>query len=223
MANEKIERVTIYILDDHQIVRKGLSQYINESDEFVVCGGAGDASTAIQEINSIKPDLVIADISLEGANGFEFAKALKERHKNIYVLFHSMHNEIPYVERAMRAGADGYVCKNEPIENVLIAAKTILKGERYLSKDLKDKLLNKLIDGTSAESVDPISRLTNREFEVFKRIGKGFSMNEIADELRLSVKTVQTYRERIKEKLNIKKSKDLVHFSFQWITANIKE
>ena len=216
-------KTNVYIVDDHQVVRKGLSQYINESDEFIVVGGAGDADTAMREVNILKPDIIIVDISLGGVSGFELAKALKDRHDNIYILMHSMHQEIAYIERSIKAGADGYIIKNEPIENVLKAMNMVMSGERYFHDNVKEKLLSKLIDDSSDKEKDPVTLLTNREFEVFEKIGEGFSMDEIADELKISIKTVQTYRERIKEKLHIKKSKDLVHFAFQWVSVNLNE
>ncbi len=214
------KKVSIYVVDDHPVVRKGLSQYINEIDEFIVCGSAGDAETALRELNVLKPDVVIIDISLQGTSGFELTRGIKERHKNMHVLIHSMHCETAYVEKAIRAGADGYVVKSEPIENINAAICGIMKGERFLSSDLRNKLLDILIDQSSGKSIDPVTALTVREFEVFRKIGEGFGMEEIAGELRLSVKTVQTYRERIKEKLGMDKSKDLVHFAYQWVSAN---
>lgn len=214
-------RTTVYVVDDHQVVRKGLSQYINESEDLIVCGGAADADTALREINTLNPDVIVVDITLGSTSGLELTKAIKERHANAKVLVHSMHQEIAYVERAIRAGASGYVVKNEPIENVIKAIRTVLDGERYLNEDIKSSLLEKFIDDSSNVTIDPVSALTNREFEVFQRIGKGYSMDEIAEELRLSVKTVQTYRERIKEKLKMNRSKDLVHFAYEWMTANM--
>ena len=217
---KKSDKAKIYIVDDHQVVRDGLSQYINSTENLVICGMAGDADTALREINIAEPRLVIVDLSLKGASGFELIKAIKERYRDVLILIHSMHEEMAYIERAIRSGANGYVRKNEPVENVITAIEKILRGERYLGDDIKDIFLEALIDNYLSNSADPVNRLTDREFDVFKRISTGRNLNDIAAELRISAKTVQTYRERIKEKLNLKSSKDLLHFAYKWATEH---
>lgn len=216
------DRVPVYVVDDHPVVRKGLSEYINESDDFIVCGSAGDAEAALREINELEPEVVIVDIVLQGTGGLDLVRAVKERHRGIRAIVHSMHEGTTYVERAVRAGADGYVVKSEPIEQVLVALRRVLKGQRYLNDSLKDQLLDKFIGDREADMTDPVETLTNREFEVFQRIAEGKSIHEIALSLHLSEKTVQTYRDRIKEKLGLEKSRDLVHFAFQWKESSLR-
>ena len=214
--------VSIYIIDDHQIVRRGLSLLLNSTEGFVVCGGTGDADMALRELNTLNPDVVIVDISLKGISGFEITKAIRERYKNILVLIHSMHNDSSYAERAIRLGARGYVAKSEPVGNVVKAINCILNGEIYINDDLKDELLGKFLKPVG----DPdnfADSLTSRELDVFKGIGRGQSLKEIADSLGLSTKTVQTYRDRIKEKMHLKKSNELIRIAYQWVSSNQKD
>jgi len=214
--------VSIYVIDDHQVVRKGLSLLLNSTDGFVVCGGTGDADMALRELNSLNPDIVIVDISLKGINGFELTKAIRERYKNVQILIHSMHNDSSYAERAIRLGARGYVAKSEPVGNVVKAINCILNGEIYINEDLKDELLGKFLK-PAGDPDNFTDSLTARELDVFKGIGSGLSLKEIADNLGLSTKTIQTYRDRIKEKMNLKKSNDLIRIAYNWVSSNQKD
>lgn len=218
MSGKEKFKKSVFIVDDHPVVRQGLTQFINGEDDLYVCGDAEDANGAIKGINSCKPDIVIADISLKGISGIELTAAIKSRF-NIPVLILSMHDENVYAERAIRAGASGYIMKKESMEKVIFAIHEVLKGKIYLHVDLKERLLSKLLK-TSHEIESPLECLTNREIEVFRLIGLGLSTKLIARELALSVKTIETYRERIKRKLDLKDSAELIQYAVQWGLRN---
>lgn len=205
----------VFIVDDHSVVRQGLSQFINSESDLEVCGEAEDANEAIKGIDRFEPDVLLVDISLKGANGIELTKAIKNRF-NLPVLILSMLDEHIYAERAIKAGAKGYIMKSESIEKVIGALRDILKGKIFLSPALKETLLNKLLLDPSDRGDSPIDSLTNRELEVFRLIGEGLSTRYIAGDLLLSVKTIETYRERIKKKLNLHNSDELVQYAIQW-------
>ncbi len=216
MAKKKV-----LIVDDHPVVRQGLAAFINGEEDFIVCGDAEDADTAIRIINDLKPDIIIADLSLKGTGGIELTAAIKSRF-NIPVLILSMHDENFYAERAIRAGARGYVMKKESMEVVIRALRDILAGRIYVSEDLKERLLGRLLT-TPEIRQSPLESLTNREMDVFQLIGRGLSNRHIAQELSLSVKTVETYRSRIIEKLKLKDSGELVQFAIQWSQSGSPE
>jgi DNA-binding NarL/FixJ family response regulator len=208
----------VFIVDDHPVVRQGLAAFINGEDDFTVCGDAEDADSAIRQINEQRPDIIIADLSLKGTSGIELTTAIKSRF-NIPVLILSMHDENFYAERAIRAGARGFIMKKESMETVVRALRDILNGKIYVSDDIKERLLGKLL--TSSDVMQsPLDGLTNREMDVFQLIGRGMSNRHIAKELSLSVKTVETYRSRIIEKLKMKDSSELVRYAVQWSQDN---
>jgi DNA-binding NarL/FixJ family response regulator len=215
MKDKKQSKKSVFIVDDHPVVRQGLIQFINGEDDLIVCGDAEDANSAIKAINSLKPDIVIADISLKGISGIELTSAIKSRF-NIPVLILSMYDENLYAERAIRAGASGYIMKKESMEKVILAIHEVLNGKIYLNTDLKERLLNKLLKTSLDEIESPLDSLTNREIEVFRLIGLGMSTRHIARELSLSAKTIETYRERIKRKLDLKDSSELIQYAVQW-------
>jgi DNA-binding NarL/FixJ family response regulator len=215
MSGKKKFKKSVFIVDDHPVVRQGLTQFINGEDDLYVCGDAEDANSAIKGINSLKPDIVIADISLKGISGIELTAAIKSRF-NIPVLILSMHDENLYAERAIRVGAAGYIMKKESMEKVIAAIHEVLMGKIYLNIDLKERLLSKLLKTSPDEIESPLDSLTNREIEVFRLIGLGLSTRHIARELALSVKTIETYRERIKRKLDLKDSAELIQYAVQW-------
>jgi len=208
-------RKKVFIVDDHSVVRQGLTQFINNEDDLYVCGEAEDANDAIKGLDRENPDITIVDISLKGANGIELTRAIKNRF-NVPVLILSMFEEGIYAERAIKAGAKGYIMKSDSMENVIFALREILDGKIYLSSVLKDTLLNKLLMDPSERSSSPIDSLTNRELEVFRLIGAGLSTRRIANDLLLSIKTIETYRERIKKKLNLNNSDELMQYAIQW-------
>jgi DNA-binding NarL/FixJ family response regulator len=213
MSEEK--EVRVFIVDDHSVVRQGLKQFINTEADMCVCGEAEDSSEAVRMLEKTNPDIAIVDISLRGANGIDLTKAIKQRF-NVPVLILSMLDEGIYAERAIKAGARGYIMKSESIERVIFAVREIMEGRIYLSPVLKESLLAKLLTDPSGRGESPIDSLTNRELEVFRLIGEGLSTRHIAGDLLLSIKTIETYRERIKKKLNLAGSDELVQYAIQW-------
>lgn len=204
----------VFIVDDHPVVRQGLAAFINGEDDFLVCGDAEDAESAVRLINKLDPEIIIVDLSLRGTGGIELTAVIKGRF-NIPVLLLSMHDENIYAERAIRAGARGYIMKSESMEKVVGALREILAGKIYLSDEMKERLLGKLLTASEARE-SSLDSLTNREMDVFQLIGRGYSNRHIAKELSLSVKTVETYRSRIIEKLKLKNSGELSRFAVEW-------
>jgi DNA-binding NarL/FixJ family response regulator len=206
----------ILIVEDHPIFRWGLSELINQEPDLTVCGEATDAAGVWKAIATLNPDLIIADITLDNTDGIDLTQAVTRRHKTIPVLILSMHDQFLYAERALHAGARGYIMKQEAMESVVTAIRQVLAGKIYLNDQVKDQILVNLADRPAGAGRAPMDRLTNRELEVFRMIGKGFSSREIASRLHLSIKTIGTYRERIKEKLNLKNANELVIHAVHW-------
>lgn len=214
----------IMLVDDHPIVRSGLSEVINRCDDLEVVAEASDAESALMRLELGLPDLVIADISLPAMNGIELTKSIRERFPALPVLIVSMHEEALYAERALRAGARGYVTKLEPPEVLLNAARGVLEGEVFISKRTATRLLKTMIDTRQAqnsymEKTDRIASLTDRELEVFEAIGSGLTARELADRLNRSVKTVETHRTNIISKLGLPGSAALRECATSWIAS----
>jgi DNA-binding NarL/FixJ family response regulator len=207
----------IFIVDDHPIVRKGLTQLINQEPELVVCGEAENAETALELLKKVKPDLAIVDISLRGIDGIELTKLIRARFENIPVLVVSMHDESLFAERALRAGARGYIMKQEAIVKMMEAIHKVLRGELYVSDRVSANIVKRFVDGKAEGVSSPEELLSDREMEVFQLIGQGFGTRQIADQLHVSVKTVETYRANIKEKLNLKNATELMKHAVHWI------
>src|SRR5262245_6657704 len=206
----------IVIVDDHPLFRKGLEQLINSSDDaFHICGEASDAAEGMTVIRSLKPDLAIVDLSLPGANGIELIKNIRAEFPKLPVLILSMHDESLYALRALRAGAQGYVMKQEALENVVTAIREVLAGRPYLSSDMSAKLITNFASGTN--QANPTDKLSDRELEILELIGKGRDVREIAKALHISAKTVETHRAHIKEKLNLKNARQVTRFAVQWL------
>ncbi len=212
-------KARIVIVDDHPIVRQGLSDLINREKDLVVCAQAEDTSQAIKAIKTMDPDMVIVDISLKEGSGLELIKDIKFKFDVLPMLVLSMHPEFLYAERALRAGAKGYIMKQEPNKEVIGAIRKILDGALYLSDKMMQKLVYKLVD-VEAEAGQSLSdRLSDRELEVFSLLGQGNGTRQIADKLHLSVKTIETYRSHIKEKLNFESGSELLHHAFLWVSS----
>jgi len=207
----------ILVVDDHPVVRQGLVQIINREKDLVVCGEAKNADEALQKMPRLNPSIVTVDISLKGSSGLELIKALKSRYPGLPVLVLSIYDESIYAERAIRAGARGYVMKQEAPNTVVRAIRTVLEGKVYLSDRVRETLLNESPFDGLKNIESPEECLTNREFEVFQLIGNGMSNRHISEKLKISVKTVENFRERIKNKLKIESSPDLVRYSVQWV------
>ncbi len=210
--------INIIIVDDHPLVRQGMKKVIEQDGELYVCCEAANAEKALMLINKFNPDLAVIDISLEGnTNGIELVKALKSRFESLPTLVLSMHDEIIYAEKAIKAGARGYVTKKEASSNVVSAIQTILEGEIYLSNKMSGQMVNKLLHPTDENGESNVNSLSDRESEVFELIGNGFGTGEIAKKLNLSVNTIESHRRNIKEKLGIKTGNELVKKAIQWV------
>lgn len=210
----------ILIVDDHPILRKGLSLFINQEPDLIVAGEAEDAHHALEMIDALKPDMVIIDISLPGIDGIELIKTLKMRYHNISALVVSMHDESLFAERAIRAGARGYIMKQEAVEDVLVAIRRVLNGEIFVSNKIATRMLEKFVDADTGKVASFIELLSNRELTVFQMIGQGFGTRQIAEKLHISVKTVESYRAHIKEKLKLNNATDLLKCAIQWVQKN---
>lgn len=204
----------ILIVDDHPIMREGLAQLLNHEKDFSIVGQFEEAGKAFEAIGALKPDVAIVDISLKNSSGIELLKNIKVHYPKLLVLVLSMHDESLYAERMLRAGASGYIMKQEATEKVLVALRKVLNGEIYLSEKMSAKLMHQLIGGKSAGG-SLMERLSDRELEVFGLIGEGKGTREIAQQLNLSVKTIESHRAHIKEKLNLKNATELVHRAIQ--------
>lgn len=215
--SEKTKRIVI--VDDHPLFRKGLEQLINSAgDGFRICGEAGDAAEGMASIRELKPDLVIVDLSLPGANGIELVKNIRAEFAKLPVLILSMHDESLYALRALRAGAQGYVMKQEALENVIGAIREVFAGRPYLSAQMSAKLITSFAVGS--DQTNPTDTLSDRELEILELIGKGRDVHEISDALHISRKTVETHRAHIKEKLNLKNAREVNRFAAQWVEGH---
>ena len=211
----RVKKKTVFIVDDHPLLRQGLALLINREHDLTVCGEAEEAQTAMKGIAAKKPDILIADISLNGPDGLDLLKNLRTLYPNLPVLILSMHDESIYAERALRARANGYIMKQEATEKVLVAVRRLLGGDIYLSDRMANKLLHQYVSGTSADMNSRLSALSDRELEVFRLIGEGRGTRQIAEKLHLSIKTVETYQAHIKEKLALHSGRELVQHAIQ--------
>ena len=213
------KKAKIFIVDDHPIVRQGMVQLIDQELDLSVCGEAEDAPEALEGIARCQPDVVLVDISLKTTSGVDLIKDLKIRNPHLPVLVLSMHDESFYAERVLRAGARGYVTKEEATEKVLIAIRRVLSGEIYLSDRMSAKMLSKLVNGRFDASGLPAERLTDRELQIFELIGQGQGTREIAVKMHLSIKTIESHRANIKRKLNLDNATQLLQQAIQWVQS----
>ncbi|HUN63187.1 MAG TPA: response regulator transcription factor [Candidatus Sulfotelmatobacter sp.] len=215
------KKCRVLLVDDHPIVRQGLALLIDREPDLSVCGEADGAHSAFRAITTLRPDLVVLDISLSGPDGLDVLKEIRMKTASLPVLILSMHDESIYAERAMRAGANGYIMKQEATEKVLVAIRRILQGEMYLSDRLTSTMLQQYVRGTATPKKSPLVNLTDRELEVFRLIGEGHGTRQIAEELHLSVKTIESYQAHIKEKLALRNARELLQHAIEW-TMNLK-
>jgi DNA-binding NarL/FixJ family response regulator len=214
----KTKKSRILLVDDHAVVRFGIAALINRQADMEVCGEEEDASRAMTAITHLKPDLVIADISLKDSSGLELMRNIKAQYAKLPVLVVSVHDETIYAEVAFRAGALGYLNKDEAIDKILTAIRRVLHGEVYVSEELGAKLLHKQVRGRIDDTPgSPIKGLSDRELEVFQLIGQWKGTRQIAEELHLSIKTIEYYREQIKKKLNLKNAAELTQYATSWV------
>lgn len=209
-------RRKILIVDDHPILRRGLAMVIDQEPDLKVVGEAEEVQSAIEMIDTLAPDLVIVDLSLPGVDGIDLIKTMKLKHRELPALVVSMHDESLFAERALRAGARGYIMKQEAVDKVLVAIRKVLNGEIFVSDRITTKMLETLISGDAKGVSTPLDLLSNRELTVFRLIGQGFKTSQIADKLHLSVKTIESYRSHIKEKLRLSTGNDLMKYAIQW-------
>ena len=210
------DKARIVIVDDHPIVRQGLADLINEQKDLEVCAQAADAEEAMQLVKEFEPDLAVVDITLKNTSGLELIKDINAGYPKVLVLTLSMHDELVYSERALRAGAKGYIMKAEATENVLTAIRRVLNGQIYVSDKMTARMINKLVTGHADVGTSVVDLLSDRELEVFGLIGRGYKTHEISQRLHVSVKTVDTYRAHIKEKLNLADAAELLRYAIQW-------
>ena len=218
--NFAAKKKTVFVVDDHPIVRQGLALLINREADLAVCGEAEEMHAALSAIQAAKPDILIVDISLNGPDGLELLKNIRITSPRLPVLVLSMHDESIYAERALRAGANGYIMKQEATEKVLVALRRILSGEIYVSDRIANNMLRHYVRGANVSEHSSVSDLSDRELEVFRLIGEGQGTRQIADALHLSVKTVESYQAHIKEKLSLRSARELVQHAVQW---NVRE
>ncbi|HEU5080037.1 MAG TPA: response regulator transcription factor [Opitutaceae bacterium] len=213
----------ILLVDDHPFMRAGLAQLLNKQTDLVVCGEAGDSSEAMAELGKQNFDIVLTDLTMPGRSGLEFIKDVLALHPKLPILVVSMHDEMLYAERVLRAGGRGYIMKGAGGENLLLAIRQILQGEVYISPKVSAKIVDQFSARKPRGSSSPIEHLSDREFEVFQLVGTGHSTRDIAERLNLSPKTVDVYRGKIKEKLNLKDATELVRYAVRWVeTQNLQ-
>ena len=210
-------RKKILVVDDHPMTRSGVVHLINKQTEWEVCGEAGNPAEALDTISRFHPDLILTDMTMPGRSGVEFIKDVLALHSNLPILVLSMHDEVIYAERAIRAGARGYIMKEAGGEKLLAAIRRVLNGQVYLSEEMSAKILDNLSGHKPRGSHSPIEKLSDREFEVFQLIGQGKSTREIAEQLHISPKTVDVHRGHIKEKLELTEATGLVRHAVRWV------
>jgi DNA-binding NarL/FixJ family response regulator len=213
----KVRKKRVYLVDDHPIVRQGLIKLIEQEEGLEVCGEAGNVSDALTAIRELDPDVILVDISLEDSNGLELIKMIDDLGLKIPMLVLSMHDESLYAEHALRAGASGYVMKQAASNTLIQAIEKVMDGEIYVSKNMSSQMLKMAFRSGSEEARTGVELLSLREIEVFELIGRGNSTREIAEQLNLSVKTIETYRAHIKDKLQLRSGTELMQRAIHWV------
>jgi len=218
MGNAKrTTKKKVLIVDDQPVMRWGIAQLIEQVSDLAVCGEAEDAQGALKAIEKLKPEIAIVDISLKDGSGIELIKDMANRWPRLAVLVLSIHDELFYAERVLRAGARAYVTKREPAEKILEAIRRIIEGNIYVSESLASRMLRTFVAGKPEANGFFVDRLSDRQFQIFELIGQGLQTREIAKRLHLSIKTIDSHRENIKEKLNLDSAQDLLKFAIQWV------
>jgi DNA-binding NarL/FixJ family response regulator len=209
----------VFIVDDHPLVRESLASLIEQQPDMTVCGEAASAAAAFAGIEATRPDVAVVDLTLGGRTGLDLIKDLRHSRPEVAVLVLSMHDEELYAERALRAGARGYIMKREATRKVIEAIRRVHSGKVHLSDHLAETLAEKLVAGTPAAPESPVTRLSDRELEIFRLVGVGRATREIAETLHLSTKTVQAYYVRIKEKLGLANANELMREAIRWVES----
>ena len=211
--------IRILVVDDHPLFRHGLVQLLNSEETFNVVGEASSAPEALTRARQLQPTMAIVDLGLKGPSGLELTKSLRVEFPKMPVLVLSMHDEPTYAVRSLRAGANGYVTKEEALASVLVAVREVISGRTYLSPGMASEVISNVVLSKTRPGATPTDQLTDRELEILERIGQGEEVKAIADALHLSPKTVETHRAHIKEKLNLKNAREVARFAVQWSTA----
>lgn len=211
--------IRIIVVDDHPLFRHGLVQLLNSEETFSVVGEASSAPEALTLIRQIIPTMVIVDLGLKGPSGLELTKSLRVEFPKMPVLILSMHDEATYAVRSLRAGANGYVTKEEALGSVLTAVREVIIGRTYLSPGMASEVVSSVVLAKQEPGADPTSQLTDREIEILERIGRGEEVKTIAQALHLSPKTVETHRAHIKEKLKLDNARQVARYAVQWVSA----
>jgi DNA-binding NarL/FixJ family response regulator len=206
----------IFIVDDHAMFRDGLRRLIDLEPDLTVCGDASDAATGLNGIRESSPDLVIVDISLDTTSGLDLIKSIKRDYEDLPVLVVSMHSDSLYGDRALRAGAMGYVMKSEPATTVVTAIRKVLSGNVHISENMATLVVSKFVKGDTDQVPSPLEALSDREMEVFRMLGQGKGTREIAQEMNVAMPTISSFKNRIKEKLNFKNSTEMILYALQW-------
>lgn len=209
----------IFIVDDHPLVCEAITDLVRQQPDLTVCGAAPDYRSAMKGLAAARPDVVIVDISLKDKSGIDLIKDLQAQHPRIQSLVFSMHEEALYAPRALQAGAKGYIMKSEAPEKIIEGLRQVLAGKIALSESMRDRLMTQLVGGKATAVVSPMESLSDRELTVFELIGQGLGTRQIAQKINLSVNTVESYRERIKEKLNLRSAPELIQHAVQWVQS----
>jgi len=216
-APAKNKIIRILIVDDHPLVRRGLRDLLRSEPDLEVCGEADGAPEAMALVSRLHPDLVLIDISLKRGHGLELVRQIKAHDSSTKMLVVSMHDEPLFAERALGAGAQGYVCKQEATDRMVEAVRSVLAGKVFLSPNMADRVLQRVYHSGSFPDEKPIAGLSSRELAVLEMIGRGLSTRLISQNLQLSIKTIETYREHIKKKLRLKSASELTHYATYWV------
>ena len=211
-------KAKIYLIDDHPVMVRGVRQLIDAESNMQVAGASPDWTVALKEIADIKPEVVVLDVTLANANGIEVLKNLRVHFPELKVLMLSMHDENLFAMRSMKAGAHGYIMKMSATEEVVSAINQVMKGEIYLSKTMAKKTMAHMVGRKGEAAASPLERLSDREIEVFQMVGEGMTTRNIAEKLFLSVKTIETHKSHIKEKLNLENANELTQQAILWRT-----
>jgi DNA-binding NarL/FixJ family response regulator len=214
-------RRRVLVVDDHPLLRKGLAAIINQESDLFVAAESPNGDRALELLATMKFDIATVDISLPGSDGIDLVRTMKQRHGELPVLVLSMHDEVLFAERALRAGARGFIMKQETADCILCAIRRVLDGQIYVSERIATRMLNKLVGGDAEASPYSLDCLSDRELTIFRLIGRGYGTRQIAEELHLSIKTVESHRAHIKEKLKISSGTELVRCACVWSAATV--
>lgn len=215
-TSQSTSRIRVFLVDDHPAIREAIRDTIDDTIDMEICGETSSSDEAFRQIEEVDPDVAIIDISLNDAHGLDLVQNIRAQYPEVQTIVFSMYDENVYAERAIRAGAAGYLMKSEPTKNIVEAVRSVHDGEVYLSRRMASRILNKVAMGETSEPSFAIDELTDREMAVFQMLGQGYSVQEIQDRLNLSRKTIETYRRRAKEKLGFDTVSELLQYAVQW-------